>query len=124
MIQKVLIVGASGLIGSNFAYHLRRHYRVFGTYHYRIPRIDNVIYFRFGLSAAAPIREFIRVIRPDAIIFCAAITDLAACEKDPSKIAFVNSVAPASFASAAAEYGCRFIFLSSAKLFSGEEGNY
>ena len=121
--QKVLIVGMSGFIGSNLAIRLRNRYRVFGTFYRNRPSIDGVVSLRFPVASTAPIKEFIQLIRPQMILYCAAETNLVKCEES-SKYGFLNSVSPASFASAAKELNSQFIFLSSSKVFSGEEGDY
>ncbi|MBI4404846.1 MAG: sugar nucleotide-binding protein [Deltaproteobacteria bacterium] len=122
--KKVVIVGISSLVGSNLAVYLRKHYRVCGTYARYMPYIDNVPTFRLILQKGKPFAEAIMALKPDAVIYCAGLTDQQLCEKNPIEALYLNSEVPSRIAQIVTGYNSRFIYISSSKVFSGERGHY
>lgn len=122
--KKVLIVGASGFIGSNLTHYLKRHYRIYGTFGVNPIRVDGIVTIALPIAPASPIQQIVRRIRPDAIVYCAARIDEQQCMADPQGTLFINSEAPLLMAHAAADFGCRFIYFSTSKVFDGIQGNY
>jgi dTDP-4-dehydrorhamnose reductase len=123
-VKKVLIVGASSVLGSNLAIYLRQHYRVYGTFNTFHPRIDGVPMLPLKLESKTPLEHFLSLLSPDAIVYCAARIDNAECEQDPFGTLFINAECPAWMARWVTSRGGRFIFLSSSKVFSGNQGDY
>ena len=63
--------------------------------------------------------------RPDAVINCAAWTDVDGCETNPAKAEQVNSVGPENLAHGCRKAGALFITISTDYVFDGEkEGFY
>ena len=71
-----------------------------------------------GPATACAVREA----GPDAIVNCAAWTDVDGCERDPEKAFAVNSGGAASVSAAAAGSGARLIHLSTDFVFDGRKG--
>jgi dTDP-4-dehydrorhamnose reductase len=123
-VKRVLIIGASGFVGINLAIYLRRFYRVMGTYATGKPRIDGVPMFQMKITPESPIQEIVRGFHPDAIVYSAAWIDNQKCEADPKLAAYINAEVPYLLARVLDEYGGRFIYFSTSKVFSGQSGGY
>jgi len=122
--KRILIVGASSFIGANIATALRGRHPIVGTYSRNIPRIDGIQTFRFTLTPGAQISELLEMTHPDVVIYCAAEVSDHLCGENPEQALYVNAEAPYHFARALQDIGKRLIFLSTSKVFSGNQGNY
>lgn len=58
-------------------------------------------------------------LKPKVIINCAALTDLALCEKNPEKAYLVNSVGTYHLALAARAVGAKLVYISTSDVFDG-----
>ena len=68
------------------------------------------------------VRRAIRRVSPEAVVNCAAWTDVDAAEGDPEKAARVNALAAGGVAAAAAEAGAAIVQPSTDYVFDGEKG--
>jgi dTDP-4-dehydrorhamnose reductase len=59
----------------------------------------------------------LKELRPDAVIHCAAETNVDLCEREPGRARQVNAEAAGRLAQAAREAGARFVFISTSGLF-------
>lgn len=122
--RRVLITGASGLLGAN----LVRHYA---------PKSDctgwfgsNSISFECSTSQQIDITNHSSVsaaldgIRPDLIIHCAAATDVEWCEKNPELARAINEDATGYLAQKSVDLGAKFVYTSTDSVFDGKLGNY
>ena len=89
---------------------------------------DEVLAFdhrRLDIADAAAVKTVISNQRPDAIINCAAWTDVDGCERDPEKAQRVNSSGPENLARAAREANAVLVTISTDYVFDGaKEGFY
>ena len=78
---------------------------------------------RLELELEKPTEGILRLkeLRPDAVIHCAAETNVDLCENDRERILRVNAEAPALLAEAAQEIGAHFVFVSTSGLFDGNK---
>src|ERR1043166_5177402 len=111
MVMKVLITGAGGMVGRALAEHCRT-------------RGDEVAAFeRAGLDITdeASVREAFADARPEAVINCAAWTDVDGCELDPQRAFLVNSQGVEILATASRAAGAVFVTLSTDSVFDGRK---
>jgi dTDP-4-dehydrorhamnose reductase len=113
---KVLVTGASGLLGSTLCtvlagegHHLIRHGRT------RLAADD----LAFPLEELALIEPAIGQGRPDWIIHAAANTSVEACETDPAAAHRLHVEASAELARAARLHGSRLIYVSTDSVYDG-----
>jgi len=77
------------------------------------------------IGDAAAVRNVVAEQRPDAIINCAAWTDVDGCERDPAKAERVNSLGPENLARAARDANAVLVTISTDYVFDGaKEGFY
>ena len=113
--MKILITGAKGLVGRALAEHCSASGdEVFGYDHHALDIAD-----------ANAVESVIADQRPDAVINCAAWTDVDGCETNPTKAKEVNSFGPENLARASSKVGALLITISTDYVFDGEkEGFY
>lgn len=124
--MRILLTGASGLVGSAFARAAQAQGHevlgVVGRWSEGVPGSQEL--FPRDLTDAAVASELVRRLRPEAVVNAAAISEPAACEADPGRSRAVNVEFPAALAAAAAEAQVRFAHLSTEQVFDGEGGPY
>lgn len=129
---KILVAGASGLIGSNlFKYFsTNKNFSVFGTIRNR----DNLKFFNINhhksLFCNLNIANYkswdctIKKLKPDVVINCIGVTKHLADADNPLITIPVNSYFPHYLNSLCRENGARLIHISTDCVFSGNKGNY
>jgi len=122
--MKLLITGASGLLGINLAMEAMREHGVIGVDRGRLQSAPfQVIKTNFFNSRA--FEPILDTVQPDWVINCAALANLEECEKFPDQAKILNIDLPRELATACAERNIRFIQLSTDAVFDGtKEGSY
>jgi dTDP-4-dehydrorhamnose reductase len=112
---KILVTGAGGMLGRAVVRHCRSHGdEVFAHDH------KSLDITRAESARAAFERE-----RPEAVINCAAWTDVDGCELDPARAFAANAHGPELLAAACREVGSQLITISTDYVFDGaKEGFY
>ncbi|WP_199248732.1 SDR family oxidoreductase [[Phormidium] sp. ETS-05] len=119
--MKVLIIGASGLVGSHLLRSAqRRNWEVMGTYH-NFPQ-PGLIPLR--LTDAVGVRQLIREYEPDTIFLPAFRSHVDYCEQHPEETYQVNVAGSVNVAIASGEVGAKLVFYSSDYVFNGRNGPY
>ncbi len=112
--MKLLITGASGMVGRAVVKHAEAlDYEIASFTHSTLDITD----------ADAVTREAARL-RPDAIINCAAWTDVDGCETDAARAYAVNAGAVENLARAANESNACFVTISTDYVFDGEKDGF
>ena len=122
--KKLLVTGGSGLIGGQVASKASGVWEVYATCRSNpvdLPSVQSVL---LRLEDPNSIPKVIRQIRPDAVIHCAAWSDLDQCEHDRERAFQINAESTAVLAEVCAESNIRLIFTSSDMVFDGKKGNY
>jgi dTDP-4-dehydrorhamnose reductase len=115
----VLLLGASGLVGS----HLREALRdrdVVATYHARAA--DGAV--PLDITDHTATRDLIGRTRPDVTILAAADPYVERCERDPAGTRRINVDAARAIADAARDVGSALVVFSSEYVFDGTAGPY
>lgn len=112
--MKILITGAKGLVGRALVEHCSaRGDEVFGYDHQALDIAD-----------ASAVDSEISAKRPDAVINCAAWTDVDGCETNPEKAEQVNALGPENLAHACRKAGALLITISTDYVFDGEKDGF
>lgn len=113
--MKVLVTGAAGLVGRA----LVEHCSASG---------DQVLSFdhqSLDIGDADKVESVITSQRPDAVINCAAWTDVDGCESDPERARRANALGPENLARASRKANALLLTISTDYVFDGEkEGFY
>lgn len=106
--MKILILGASGMLGSDCQSVLGEEHEVIAPSRKELDIVswDRVI-------------ETLQNIEPEVVLNCAAFTDVDACEKEELRVWKVNVEGPRNLAQSCARFECKFIHISSDYVFDG-----
>lgn len=123
-IQKLLVTGASGLLGGNLAWRASGQYQVFGVS--RSASLPHVPWrhVRCDLADKTSTHRCLGLIAPDVIVHAAAMTDVDACERDPELAAEQNVLASSTIAEWARAHNAFLLYISTDAVFDGAEGGY
>jgi len=102
-LNKVLITGADGMVGSYADFGIKTNRRSLD-----ITDFNEVV-------------AVIKKHRPQAIIHLAAETDVDRCDRDPNYAYLVNGSSVYNIAAAAREVGAKLVYISTAGIFDGEK---
>ena len=117
--EKVLIIGGSGLLGSKISELFPEAFATYNTTH--IPRKNA---FKLDISDMDSLKFTLDKLEPDTIIVTAALTDVDKCEIHPEMATKVNTEPFKYIVSYLKQKGGRLIQISTDYVFSGEKGNY
>jgi dTDP-4-dehydrorhamnose reductase len=121
---RVLVTGASGLLGANLVLGLMEKHAVTAVTHTTRLAHPTLEARQADLSAPGEARRLFRGVRPEAVIHSAAAADVDACERDPASAFRLNADMAGEVAQAAAEAGARLVHISSDAVFDGRAGPY
>lgn len=130
--MKILILGASGLIGSTMYRVLSSvvEYNVSGTIrepsllrHFRSEIQSNLI-SGIDLLNTDALADLLKSMRPDVVINCAGITKHLPNAEHPLVALPINSLMPHRVAALCELSGAKFIHVSTDCVFLGDKGNY
>lgn len=117
--MKLLVIGASGLLGSNVVdTGLKRGWEVRGTFYSREPDFD-IPLTKFDLRNSDKFGQHVGDYDPDVVVNCAAMTGVDACETSPEKAYALNSEAPGKLATTCSNEGIKFVHISTDYVFDG-----
>lgn len=122
--KKLLITGASGLLGINLALNYGKDFEVLGSVNDHLLTDEYFQVVQADLLEDGSVEKMISSFRPDWVINCAALADIGACEADPKKAEQLNAVLPGRIARHARQFGARLIHVSTDAVFDGRTGGY
>ena len=121
---RILIAGASGLLGINLAVEAMREHDVVGVDRGKLKSAPFEV-VRAELAHRETIDSVIDSTRPDWLINCAALANLEKCEEDPTQARTLNTDLPGELAAASVKRNIRFVHISTDAVFDGtKEGFY
>ena len=130
--MKILILGASGMLGSALFRFLNKQKKmdIYGT----LRKQEYIQYFEEQLSRKLiinsdandynQISEVLFRINPDVIINCIGVIKQVNEALDPTKTININALLPQKLKIDASKLGARLIHISTDCVFSGSKGNY
>lgn len=130
--MRILILGASGMIGSAIYKRLSAasNLEIYGGVRdlsiqkYFTEALQNSLIACGNLSVTESIHSILQKVKPDVVINCAGLTKHKK-EADDQKIVMpINATMPQQLAHVCDSWGIRFIHISSDCVFSGAKGGY
>lgn len=106
--QKILVTGASGFVGSRFVERWRNEYHILAPSHSELDITDRESVDSYFLRHT-----------PDVVVHLAAISNTWYCEQHPDESYRVNVEGVCNLAAVATRNGVKFIFFSSDQVYNG-----
>lgn len=115
---RILVTGASGMLGLNFCLKVCEQYEVVGVCHTNTLRNlpFEMIQRDFFHDS---VEKLIEETEPDVILHCAAMANVDACEKDADAAKQINGVFPGKLAAEARKNGVKMVHISTDAVFDG-----
>ncbi len=117
--MRLLITGASGMVGGRLASLLASRHDVTAATHSAAAPLG-LRSLPLDLASEASIARAVREARPQAVIHSAALADADRCERDPDAARLLNALASERLASVCAERGVRLVALSTDLVLAGD----
>jgi len=122
--MRILISGASGLLGLNLALEAAKEHAVFGQVNSQRLETKAFTVIKADLLAPGSAERLIDQTQPDWVIHCAALADIDACEANPLQAEQLNTRLPSLLAEIVARGGARLLHVSTDAVFDGQRGDY
>ena len=122
--MRLLITGASGLLGINLAMEAMREHEVIGVDRGKLKSARFQV-LKADILKMDEIKSTLDVINPNWMVNCAALANLEQCEADPVQARNLNTDLPGELATLCAKRNIHFVHISTDSVFDGtREGAY
>ena len=122
--MRILVTGASGLLGLNLALEASHQHEVIGSVNKNAIHPTDFTVLQSDLTKPGAIEQLLDESRPDWVINCAALANLDDCEAEPVLAQKLNSELPGKLAGNVARGGARLVHISTDAVFDGVTGGY
>jgi dTDP-4-dehydrorhamnose reductase len=122
--MRILITGASGLLGLNVALEAAQQHTVFGQVHSNPIATDAFTVLITDLLQPGSVERLYAQTQPDWVIHCAALANVDACEQNPQLARELNTELPRKLAYLCRKGGARLLHVSTDAVFDGQTGEY
>ncbi len=121
---RILVTGASGLLGFHFAWQASQKAEVIGITHSQ--ELVNTPFqsVKMDLSQPGMGEKIITQYKPDVLVHCAALANVDACDLQPELADRMNAALPGELAESAEKNSVRMVHISTDAIFDGNKGNY
>src|SRR5258708_12758643 len=122
--MRLLITGASGLLGLNLALDAGHSHEIVGVDRNTLTSVPFKT-IHADLLAPSAVKRVLSESDPELVIHCAAMADVDECEAKPDLARQMNTELPAQLADACARRKVRLVHISTDAVFDGQkEGSY
>lgn len=123
--MRILLTGASGLLGLNLALAVDgKEHQVYGVANTQPFQWVSFKSIQAELTEAGTLERLFEEVKPESVIHCAAIANVDDCESKPEVAEEINAVLPGRIAALAAESNAKMLHISTDAVFDGTKGNY
>ncbi|MFC1991136.1 SDR family oxidoreductase [Chloroflexota bacterium] len=124
MKDKLLIIGGSGLLGSNLARIAAKDFETYATYNSRPTRISECRIVSLDIRDQNKTLAVFNEVKPNLVIHTAALVDVDFCEGHPEGAWSTNVGGTENVALASKEVEAKLLYISTDSVFDGEKGMY
>ncbi|NIS83326.1 MAG: sugar nucleotide-binding protein [Anaerolineales bacterium] len=121
---RVLVTGASGLLGANLVLTISEQHSVVAVCHQHWVDFENVGVVAADLGKPGAAQSIMQSYKPEWVVHCAAASHVDSCEEDPNWAFRLNKDMATYVAHATREVGASLIHISTDAVFDGWQGDY
>jgi dTDP-4-dehydrorhamnose reductase len=121
---KLLVIGASGLLGFKVASLAVDQYETYATYNVRPIQLESCSLFKLDKSNRSETTDLLRRIKPNVVVDTAALHNVDYCETHRDEAWKINVEGTRNVADACKSVGAKMIFVSTDYVFDGTRGTY
>ena len=120
--MKLLITGSRGQLGNELISIIKSGYAEIGAIPegFDIAEVTAIDIDELDISDLDAVRKYITSLSPDAVVNCAAFTNVNACETEQELAYKANAVGPSNLAAVCEEIGAKLVHISTDYVFSGD----
>ena len=122
---RILVTGASGLLGSNLILHAQQSgLTVIASSHARPIDHAGILWMPADMTDPGAVTHLMEAAEPNWVVNCAAATDVDLCEEDSDWAFSLNHIAAGQVAAAARDHHAHLVHISTDAVFGGGGGPY
>ena len=114
--KKILLTGASGLLGEKLFSILKRNFELIG-----VRKTTKGRFISLDLTDYDSVQAFIKLSKPDIIIHAAGVAEPDICEKDKKAAYAANVVTTQNLCNASQSINAKMVFISTDYVFTGDK---
>ncbi len=122
--MRILVTGASGLLGLNLCLTSAAQHELTGLVNQRALTDAPFTTLQADLLEAGAAEKLFDRVQPEVLIHCAAMADVDSCERNPQTAQAINAEVPAQLAALCARRDVRMVHISTDAVFDGQRGSY
>ena len=120
--ERLLVVGSSGLLGNRLVTLGKGRFEVFGTYNKNVNNTEGN--YRLDVCNRESVLRLVEKIKPDCVIDTHGLNNLDYCETHPEESWSVNVDGSKNVAEACKKQGCKYMYISTDDVFDGRKLRY
>ena len=121
MKENILITGGSGLLALNWAATMREKFNITLGLHNRIVNLKDTKSILLNLETKEVLTEVFDELQPQLVIHAAGLTNVEACEANPTFAKYINVDLTKNLVMVCANLNIPMVYISTDHLFSGNE---
>jgi dTDP-4-dehydrorhamnose reductase len=121
--MKIAVTGASGMLGTSLIEYLSKKYKVFGTSRFKGLTGESINWDCFDLTNINLLENWLKKVKPDLVIHCAAIVDVDFCEKNIFLAKNLHVETTRAIANYLDLNNARLIYISTDSVFDGKKNS-
>ena len=123
--KTILITGASGFLGWHLCREAQRQgWCVHGTCYRHPVQMPGVVFHAVNLTDAQATQDMLDLVKPNAVIHCAARARPNDCQVDPAGAYSINVTAAVNLAMLCGDRAIAYVFISTEQVFDGLNAPY
>ncbi len=122
--SRILLTGASGLLGLSFGLQYHDQHEIVGVVNKHLLRGAPFEVRQVDLAQPGAAEKLISEVKPEIVLHCAALANIDQAESHPGLAQRINAEIPGEIAALMRQSGGKMIHISTDLVFDGQRGDY